>query len=849
MNLSRGFMSIEIPTNLTPLMKQYWDVKSVHADKIVFFRMGDFFELFYEDAKTAAPILGIALTQRNKKSDDYTPMCGMPHHSVAGAINKLLSLGYKIAICDQVEDPKLAQGIVKRAVTRILTPGVVYDPEVLDHGKPHYLGAIDEKSVSFCDFSTGESFFIISEDMKHKISLLQQLDAAEILVPKELKISLENLKQKTLTVVELGETFEGLPGSSTLILNYIKSLGDFSLALTLKPFVEKKIHRRLQILNSSLRHLEIFTNNRGEDRGTFWAAIDRTKTAGGRRLQREFMTFPLTEKIAIEARYDVIDRYRENLFELKKSREMLATLGDVERRLAKLALPQASARDLRALAQGLQIAHEVLLLNTRVYKYTPFSIDDLLKLSEKVTMCIKDDAPITVKQGQMFNLGYSAALDELIKISTDSASLIQELEVQERSSTGIGSLKIRYNNVFGYYIEITNTHKDKVPGRYLRKQTLANAERYCTVELIELEKKVLSAQTRRNELEYDIFIELKNEFISAAGLIHRLSQVVSEIDVFTALSWLSLEENYSRPRLNESGPLNLFESRHVVVEQSLKESGQRFVPNTITLQQNHCDLITGPNMAGKSTLMRQVALTVILAQMGSFVPAVKAELPIYDSLFTRIGASDHLSEGLSTFMVEMKETAEMLQLAGPRSLIVLDEIGRGTATFDGLSLAQAILEYVLKQKFSQSFFATHYHELTVLEESYSTIHNKHMKINMNTKKDQVHMNFLYIYSEGAAGQSYGVHVARLAGIPESINQRAEELLKNYQTTAHDAETQRSDQLKKIEKNSSGQVQMDLFAMKNSQFNSQVITELQSLDLNQLTPIQALLKLGEWKNLN
>lgn len=837
-------MSIEIPANLTPLMKQYWDVKSVHTDKIVFFRMGDFFELFYDDAKTAAPLLGIALTQRNKKSDDYTPMCGMPHHSVAHAINKLLSLGYKIAICDQIEDPKHAQGIVKRAVTRILTPGVVYDPEVLDHGKPHYLAALDDKTVSFCDFSTGESFFISSEDMKHKISLLQQLDAVEILIPQGLKIPTETFKNKTLTQVHFEKVNDGLPKSASLILNYISSLGDFSLASTLKPFVEKKIHRRLQILNSSLRHLEIFANNRGEDQGTFWQAIDRTKTAGGRRLQREYMTFPLTEKAAIEARYDVIDRYRENLFELKKSREILGTLGDIERRLAKLALPQANSRDLRAIAQGVQIASEVLLLNSKIYIFTPFEMAAVLKLSEKVMSWIKDDAPLSIKQGQMFNSGYSSELDELIKLTTDSASLIQELETKERLSTGIGSLKIRYNTVFGYYIEITNTHKEKVPASYLRKQTLANAERYCTEELIELEKKVLSAQTRRNELEYEIFVELKNEFIGAAGVIHRLAQVVSEIDVFTALSWLSLEESYSRPTLFETGALNLFESRHPVVEQALKATSQRFIPNTITLEKNHCDLITGPNMAGKSTLMRQVALTVILAQMGSFVPAVKAELPIYESLFTRIGASDHLSEGLSTFMVEMKETAEMLELAGSRSLIILDEIGRGTATFDGLSLAQAILEHVLQQKFSQVLFATHYHELTILEETCSTIHNKHMKINMNAQKDQVQMNFMYIYSDGAAGQSYGVHVARLAGIPEGINRRAEELLNNYQKTTPALEV-KNEKTKNVEKSVSNHLQMDLFAMKSSNF----FDELESLDLNQLTPLQALMKLHEWKNKN
>jgi DNA mismatch repair protein MutS len=830
----------QIPTNLTPLMKQYWEVKSVHSDKIVFFRMGDFFELFYDDAKTVAPILGIALTQRNKKSDDHTPMCGMPHHSVANSINKLLALGFKIAICDQIEDPKQAQGIVKRAVTRILTPGIVYDPEVLDHGKPHYLAAIDEKSMSFCDFSTGESFFIYSDNLKHKISLLHKLDVVEILMTAHCAELSDEIKQKTITLVPDGKsTKSDHPATAQMILDYIKSLGDFSLAATLKPFIERKIESRLQILSSTLRHLEIFSNNRGEEKGTFWAAIDRTKTAAGRRLLREYLMFPLTDQAAIEARYDVIDLYRTNLFELKKSREILGSLGDMERRLSKLSLPQANARDLKSIAQSVQIAVEVLDLNSKIYKFQDFSHNELLKLSDQVQICIKDDAPLTIKQGQMFNLGYATELDELIRLSTDSASLIQELENKERLSTGISSLKIRYNNVFGYYIEITNTHKDKVPSSYLRKQTLANAERYCTEELIELEKKVLAAQTRRNELEYEIFCELKNKFIQMSWTLHRLSQVVSEIDVFTGLAWLSLEENFSRPSLSSGGRLYLVESRHPVVEQSLKANAQRFVANSIDLERYHCDLITGPNMAGKSTLMRQVALTVLLAQMGSFVPAAKAELPIYDSIFTRIGASDHLAEGLSTFMVEMKETAEMLNLAGENSLIILDEIGRGTATFDGLSLAQAILEYVLQQKFSHVFFATHYHELTSLSEKFLNFHNKHMKIQMNTKKDLAHMDFQYIYADGAAGQSYGVHVARLAGIPEVINQRAEALLDGYQQSATIApEIEKTSNQKQL-----GGLQMDLFALGSNQF----VEELKQLDINKLAPIDALMKLNEWKS--
>lgn len=811
---------------LTPLMKQYWDIKSLHQDKILLFRMGDFYELFYDDATKSSPLLGITLTSRNKKSEDQTPMCGFPHHAVAGPINKLLAAGHKVAICDQVEDPALAKGIVKRAITRILTPGMVYDSETLDQTKAHYISAIDDERISFIDTTTGECFFFKSNNLADKIKLLDVLPVAEILVDDSsaLWISENQLKQRCVV-----SEFQGQLNSSQRLYEYVKSLAHKELLQILRPFEEKQFEHRLQLSQTTLRHLEIFSNYRGEVQGSLYNAINRTKTSSGARLLRQWMNFPLRNKIQIIARYDQIDQFREHMLELKKVREVLAGMGDIERRLGKIAQPQCHGRDLVALSDSIDAGLSAVKWCEKFFIAN--SASEAAEISQAIKSRINEEAPISVKQGHIIKKGFSNELDELINLSTNANELIANLEKAEKEKTGISSLKIRYNNVFGYYIEITHLHKDKIPSSYQRKQTLANAERYCTDELIELEKKVLSAQVKRYELEFILFDELRREILAKASELLSLAQICNELDVISSFAWLSLEESYSRPQLVEEKRLFLENSRHPVVEQFARG---KFVANTIDMKSEDCLLITGPNMAGKSTLMRQVALSVILAQIGSFVPASKAVISVYDAIYTRIGASDQLSEGLSTFMVEMTETAQMLKSATKNSLLILDEVGRGTATFDGMALAQSILEYILNNLKNHVFFATHYHELTDLEKNFPQIKNAHMKV-LDNKNGQI--EFLHILMAGAAGNSYGVKVAELAGIPIEITLRAESLLKNLEGAKAEAKSDNKVLVK---------TQMSLFDKEDEAKTQLLIDELKKFQVQKSSPLQALNKIAEWQ---
>lgn len=762
---------------LTPLMKQYWDVKSLHPDKILFFRMGDFFELFYDDAMTAAPLLGITLTQRNKKSEDSTPMCGMPHHSVAGPINKLLALGYKIAICDQIEDPKLAKGIVKRAVTRILTPGMVYDSDQLNKTEAHYICSLDQKRMSFLDTTTGECFYYEDLTLQEQKHIFSVLPIAELLISEDLKNLSQFFSHPTTTFIKPDGANEA---TNDMLVRYVNSLSDGKIKTILRSFEKRTLKNRLGLNPNTLRHLEIFQTYKGEEKGSLFHAVNRTQTAAGARLLRYWMRFPLQDSVQIGERQSHINAFRNELYELKIVREMLPKMGDIERRLSKISLPQCHGRDLTSLAESILLGLSVIETSDRLFGYSK-KIDRSFcdAIANRILNTIVEEAPLSTKQGGLIKLGVSSELDEIIHLATHAHEKISELEQKERSLTGISSLKIRYNNVFGYYIEVTHTHKDKIPERYQRKQTLANAERYCTDELLEIERKVLSAQTRRNELEFAIFDELRESVLKAASQLMILARTVSEIDVYAGLAWLSLEESLVQPAFSQGQDLWLTDSRHLVVEQFQREKDHlsKFVSNSIQLKNGECLLITGPNMAGKSTLMRQVAITAILAQMGSFVPASKALLPIYDSVFTRIGASDQLTEGLSTFMVEMSETSEMLAHATEKSLLILDEVGRGTATFDGMCLAQSILEYVLSRIKAHVFFATHYHELVLMESKFRQIKNVHMKI--LDHKGQI--EFLYILSAGPAGKSYGIQVAELAGLPTEIIERAQGLLSQLET--------------------------------------------------------------------
>lgn len=825
-------------------MKQFWDIKSVHQDKILLFRMGDFFEMFFDDAVKAAPVIGIALTQRNKKSQDETPMCGVPHHSIAGPINKLLAAGFKVAICDQLEDPKMAKGIVKRGVTRVLTPGMVYDSDTLDGTKPHYLVSLDSSSISFLDTTTGEAFFFKSQNTAELLRFVQILPVAEIVVSQEDEALLKPVSGVLISLHEdHADALHPLlknqaPLSAARLISYVKQLsGEESLA-TLSPFVERDLEHRLDISGTVMRHLEVFSTYKGEGHGSLFYSINRTQTSAGSRLLRQWLSFPLRDEKAIEQRLDSVEFWRNHVLELKRVRQILGQMGDIERRLGKISQPQCNGRDLLALAGSIHAGVSALEIFVNAAKTTA-NFEPLRELAYKIERTIVEEPPLATKQGYLIRQGISAELDELIELSTHSQALVARMEAEEKEKTGISSLKIRYNNVFGYYIEITNTHKDKAPAHYQRKQTLTNAERYCTDELVELERKVLSANTKRADLEFEFFEALRKQILSQCPDLLKLAHECSEVDVISSLAWLSLEEKYVRPSFSQDGALKLKASRHPVVEQTVKKN---FVANDIELRKHSCLLLTGPNMAGKSTLMRQVALISILAQMGSFVPCDEASLPIFDAIFTRIGASDQLSEGLSTFMVEMTETSAMLKNATKDSLVILDEVGRGTSTFDGMCLAQSILEHLLSDVKALTFFATHYHELTSLDQSFGQITNAHMTVAERNGE----IRFLHTLVKGPALKSYGVQVAELAGLPASVTKRAKGLLRDIESKR----VQASSQLSLLDSLSfdTAEIPSDIATPAVPENWKNLIDEVEKLPLMNMSPLEAMNQIAKWKEI-
>lgn len=823
---------------LTPLMAQYWDVKSAHDDKIVLFRMGDFFEMFHRDAEIAAPVLGIALTARNKKSADETPMCGVPHHSIANSINKLLQNGFKVAICDQIEDPKQAKGLVKRAVTRILSPGMVYDPDTLEAGRPNYLASLDEKSVSFLDATTGEAFYFLVSDKNQRASLIAHLAPVEIVVPERLQGELAETAVLTSVHEDLSRSFGDWPESARRLLSYAVHMQGEKVLETIAPFERRELLSRMKISPTTLRHLEVFETYRGETRGSLFHAIDRTKTSSGSRLLRSWLQFPLMNRETIEHRLDEVEAWKARGEDLKELRQILGGMGDIQRRLSKLAGSGVNPRDLQVLSESLKSGLEVSL-KTPERQWDSELIEAARSICREIDATIADEPPIALKNGGFIRRGFNAELDELIELSTNSQGLIHNLEARERELTGISSLKVRFNNVFGYYIEITNTHKDKVPkDRYERKQTLANAERYLTSELQELETRVLSAQAKRVELETSIFEALVARCLKEGRKLLRLAALWAEVDVVSAFAWLALEHDYCRPRFVLGAGLSLKASRHPVIEQSLDLP---FVANDIELGRGGCLLLTGPNMAGKSTLMRQVAIAVLLAQSGGFVPASQAEMPIFDQIFTRIGASDSLSEGLSTFMVEMKETAEILEKATEDSLVVLDEIGRGTSTYDGLSLAQAILEFLVENRKSMTFFATHYHELTELVTRFPRLECGHMRIHESGGE----VTFLHQLAQGPANKSYGLHVAKLAGVPAAVIRRSASILKRLEGDKS-IDTRQMTLMSSLEENFEPSIEMVAEVSSADPVLHEIQGDLKGLDLSRLTPLEALNKIAQWQ---
>lgn len=821
----------------TPLMQQYWSVKSEHPDKVVLFRMGDFFEMFHEDAIIAAPILNIALTQRNKKSNDETPMCGVPHHSIAGPIGKLLKAGHKVAICDQIEDPKMAKGLVKRAVTRVLTPGMVYDPDTLDQQVSNYMAAYHRDVLAFVEMSTGEAFYFEGCSFEKVVNLLNSLRPTEVVLTSEQKQQLQFKMSGFLpwhTSVfdhfegSVPDRFKKLPEAPLRLVAYaIVMQGEQSLS-NLKEFESRRLSEVMQMSATVIRHLEIFETYQGETKGGLFHAVNRTKTSGGARLLKNWLRFPLVDRKKILDRQQQVQYWHKKPIEIKSLRQVLGKMTDVERRLAKIANPNGGPIDMVALAQALDCALQVVgmtsyvQLNEGVEKRIRHTI-------QAIDSTLVDEPPNQLKNGGYIRKGIHEDLDQLIELAEDSQSLLRRMEQKEREQTQIASLKIRTNNVFGYYIEVTKVHAQKVPDYYIRRQTLANAERYTTRELGELEEKILSSKSKRVEMEQALFEDLKTQILQCSVDLMEVAKICSQIDVCSASAWLALEYQYRAPEFVDSGEVQILSSRHPVVEQSI---GKKFVPNDVILGAGECMLLTGPNMAGKSTLMRQVASVVILAQAGLFVPAKMAKLPIFEKLFTRIGASDFLSEGLSTFMVEMKETAEMLKQANEKSLVILDEVGRGTSTYDGMSLAQSILEYLVSKTHCMTLFATHYHELTQLERTNSLIKNAHMTI----KEQNGDIQFLHTLVRGAASKSYGIQVAKLAGLPVAVTRRAQTLLgqlESFGVTSHG-------QLNLVD-----QIEEEVVVEPAGDLDKW-IEELKNIHVQKMTPIDALNKIAQWQ---
>jgi DNA mismatch repair protein MutS len=813
---------------LTPLMRQFWSIKKDHHDKILLFRMGDFYEMFYDDAVTAAPILNIALTARNKKAEDETPMCGVPYHSVATPIAKLLAAGLKVAICEQLEDPAEAKGIVKRGVTRTLSPGMVYDPDTLSELDANYLASFDERYISFLDATTGESFFYDYQNLQDLAALFELLRPIEVVLSSGQRNKCGAIIPATahLTVSDSlenlwPERLNKLPESAARLLTYAVKMQGTEILSTIRNFEKRSRKDFLNLSPTTVGHLELLKTYRGEAKGSLFFAINRSKTAAGARLLKQWLQFPLTDIQKIHGRLDRVQKWAADLSALKAVREELKGLGDIERRLSKIAYSSCHPRDLLALKDTLGVG---LRLSRFIQSVDPADISAGEKIFKLIERGVSDSPPAQLKNGGYIKLGFSPDLDEYIELTDDSQQKLLKMEAREKERTGISSLKVRYNNVFGYYIEITNTHKDKVPPEYKRKQTLANAERYVTYELEELEQKVLAARVKRVELEAELFTQIKKEVLSESRVLMRLAAAWSELDVITALAWVAVEMNFVRPQVLPGGDLVIKSSRHPVVEQEVKTA---FVPNHIHIQPKECLLLTGPNMAGKSTLMRQVAITIILAQMGSFVPATEAKIPIYENIFTRIGASDSLSEGLSTFMVEMKETAELLRALDDKSLVILDEIGRGTSTYDGMSLAQAILEHIVLKTGATSLFATHYHELTELEQKYPQIKNAHMSIEERHKNE---IRFTYMLTKGPASKSYGIHVAELAGLPKSITQRAAQILKSHE----------------LGSNTKQLSLLDLASVETEAAIEPWAERIKNLSLNSMTPLAALNTISQWQ---
>jgi len=863
--------------NLTPMMRQYFEIKNNHKDAILFFRLGDFYEMFFEDAITASKELEITLTGRDCGQEERAPMCGVPFHSANTYIAKLIEKGYKVAICEQVEDPSKSVGIVKRDVVRIVTPGTIIDTNALDEKINNFLCCIymneEGYGLSYVDISTGELYtteytqnhlnllsFLIDELGKISpnevivnnniyndkeilnqikrfnctISSYQDLDidlhtAEEIIKAHFNVINLEGLgiAEKKHSIVSIGAIIRYLNETQKISLNHINNI---HLYLN-SNYMTLDINTR--------RNLELLETIRSKSKkGSLISILDKTSTAMGGRLLRKWIEEPLINKDEIVNRLDVVEYFTNNIILMNDVREFLKNVYDLERLMGKIAYGNCNARDLIAMKNSLRVLPDIkLLLNNyecAELKRIVADMDCLEDIDELIEKSIVDEPPITIKDGGIIKSDYNDELRALRDIADKGKLWLSELEENERNSTGIKNLKIGYNKVFGYFIEVTKSNIKSVPDYYIRKQTLSNCERYITPDLKEMESKILGSEEKMVTIEYELFIGIREEIRANVKRIQDTSRRIAKIDVLNSLAQVAYKNNYIRPDLNTKGIIEIKNGRHPVVEKMLE--GELFVPNDTYLDnnENRVAIITGPNMAGKSTYMRQVALITLMSQVGSFIPAEKANIGVVDRIFTRIGASDDLSQGKSTFMVEMTEVANILNNATNNSLLILDEIGRGTSTYDGLSIAWAVIEYIsdIKKIGAKTLFATHYHELTELESKLNGVNN--YRVLVQEKGDNI--TFLRKIAKGGADRSYGIEVAKLAGVRKEVIERAYEILNilEEKDINHSEIALMSTDLSENEFDSD-EIQLDIFKMNENK----IINELKKIDMMNLTPLQAM----------
>ena len=849
-------------SDLSPMMTQYLQIKSENEDSILFFRVGDFYEMFYEDAEIASEKLDIVLTGKDCGQKERAPMCGVPYHSCEAYIARLVEKGYKVAICEQTQNPAEAKGIVKREIVRIITPGTVIEDSMLEEGRNNYLVAVsffnNTVGICFTDASTGECFATSIYNENLDISIINELNRFR---PKELLISNKTLKNFKELSKYLDEQFTGTVTirnddsfsfkNEELLLSHFniistENLGfksgealSFAVGATFEYLYETGVSGNISVNKieiytndefmhldmTAIRNLELLETMRSKSKkGSLLGVLDKTKTAMGKRLLCSWITKPLINISTINNRINAVEELLSNLILRGELIEYLIGIRDIERIMTRIVYGSANAKDLNQIADTIDHFPPLknLLKSTKCKFLNDIynSIDTLDDINSIIRSAIKKNPPQTIKEGGIINDGYNEELDQIRCVLNGGTDFIAKIEAREKERTGIKNLRVKYNKVFGYYIEVTNSFLDKVPDDYIRKQTLTNAERFITEELKDIERKVLSAKDRVVQLEYEIFDAIRKTVASELVRLQKTAAAIAKLDVVCSLASISAEYNYCRPLVNKEGKIVIKSGRHPVVE---KLSKVPFVANDTYLdtKDNRCALITGPNMAGKSTYMRQIALITLMAQIGCFVPATSAEIGVVDAIYTRVGASDDLASGQSTFMVEMSEVAEILKNATKNSLLILDEIGRGTSTYDGMSMAKSVLEFVVNKIGAKSLFATHYHELTEMENEISGLVN----YNVAVKKRGDDITFLRRIIKGAADDSYGIEVAKLSGIPESVIKRAKEILASIENEGIVTY--------KTETNPTLQLPLEI------QSAQEILHELKAIDANTLTPIEAL----------